>query len=147
MKIALFPGILEPSASRPRLLRTLLEVAEASSNLQWAHEFEISGYSDHISISSFAEFSVLEFTFFEKSSNLLGGLGFGLRLGHGISFQVECCPRIFSAAVQQGCLIHALARSRRLDSFCAIANASAISTAPASDTAIFLNMIFTIISL
>ena len=89
MKIALFPGILEPSANRPRLLRTLLEVAEASSNAQWAHEFEISGYSDQISISSFAEFSVLEFTFFEKRSNLLGGLGFSLRLGHETSFQVE----------------------------------------------------------
>ena len=89
MKIALFPGILEPSANRPRLLRTLLEVAEASSNVQWSHEFEISGYSDQISISSFAEFGVLEFTFFEKSSNLLGGLGFSLRLGHEISFQVE----------------------------------------------------------
>ena len=89
MNIALFPGILEPSANRPRLLRTLLEVAEASSNVQWAHEFEISGYSDQISILSFAEFGVLEFTFFEKSSNLLSGLGFGLRLGHEISFPVE----------------------------------------------------------
>ena len=147
MKIALFPRILEPSANRPRLLRTLLEVAEASSNVQWAHEFEISGYSDQISISSFAAFSVLEFTFFEKSSNLLGGLGFSLRLGHEISFQIECCRRIFSAAVQQGGLIRALVRARQLDSFCAIATASAISTAPASDTAIFLNMIFTIFSL
>ena len=89
MKIALFPGILEPSENRPRLLRTLLEVAEASSNVQSAREFEISGYSDQISISSFAEFGVLKFTFFEKRSNLLGGLGFGLRLGYEISSQVE----------------------------------------------------------
>ena len=88
MKIALFPGILEPTSNRPRLLRTLLEVAEASSNVQWAHEYKISGYSDQISISSFAGFSVLEFTFLEKSSNLLGGLGFGRRLGHEINFQV-----------------------------------------------------------
>ena len=89
MEIALYAGILKPSANRPRLLRTLLEVAEASSNVQSAHEFGISGYSDQISISSFAEFGVLEFTFFEKRSNLLGGLGFGLRLGHEISFPVE----------------------------------------------------------
>ena len=121
-------------------------MAEASYNVQLDHEFKIPGYGNQVSISGFAEFGVLEFTFFEKSSNPLDGFGFRQRFSHEISFRVESLPQIFSAAGQQGDLIRAFLRARLLDRVCTIATASAISTAPESDTTIFLNMIFIIVS-